>query len=203
MATTGGPTKPRMTCPRCHAAVGPGVLLLTPLQSRCDTCNAQLEVSFFPALFRSPTTTEAGEVVSAEEAACFYHQNKQASELCDHCGRFLCSLCSVDWHQEHLCPDCIQHAGLEGGRRHEIAIRTHYDRITLALAVLPTLFIWPTIVTAPVVLCLSVYFWRRPCSFVAKPWHARTRLTIAALFALLQITGWGVVIFLAATGALS
>lgn len=203
MATTGGDHQNRVTCPRCHAAVGPGLLLFTPLESQCDNCGSQLEVSFFPALFSAPAPTVAGNLVSAEEAACFYHQAKQASDLCNHCGRFLCSLCSIDWHGEHLCADCIQHAGTQGRRRSDIATRTRYDIVTLALAILPMIIILATLVTAPVTLFLTVYFWKRPCGFVDKRRLSRTCFIIAAIFALLQMIGWSCIIYLAATGALS
>ena len=203
MAVNGGKKGRSVTCPHCQTAVGNATLLFEPFQSCCTECGAQLEVSFFPELFNESPLALAGNVVSSEEAACFYHAAKQASEVCDHCGRFLCALCSVDWHQEHLCPDCIQHAGKPGKRRSGSHSRTHYDRLVLGLAVLPALMFWPTLVTAPATLFLVVYFWKRPCSFIETRRRARVRFIVAACFAVLQIAGWTGLGILLATGALS
>lgn len=199
-----GVTRAReLTCPHCKAEVSPGSLLFKPFGTSCEACHSRLEITVFPELFNTSVTSRAGDIISAEEAACFYHEAKQASEVCDHCGRFLCALCSVDWHQEHLCPDCIQHAGQTRKRGNTSMGRTHYDRLTLALATLPALFIWPSMITAPAALFLVVYFWRRPCSFIEKRWHSRVRYIIAAMFALLQVAGWGFVIVQLATGGFS
>jgi hypothetical protein len=203
MASAWTSQTPAMTCPKCKAAIRPMDRLFEMNSGICDGCGQRLETTIFPALLSKPTVTTAGSIVSSEEAACFYHQGKQASEVCDHCGRFLCTLCSVDWAGMPLCPDCVRHTGKRNKQRGAAMVRIHYDLITLMLAILPAIFILPTLISAPATLIMVVYHWRRPCSFVEKRWHARIRLLTAASLSLLQIAGWTVLVYRLTTGGIS
>jgi hypothetical protein len=203
MSSTGVTTACQFTCPKCRTVLPPADRLFELCEVTCTQCKASLEMSCFPALFVRPDTSAPGNIVSDQEAACYYHAGKQASEVCDHCGRFLCTLCSVDWHQSHLCPDCIRHARTRHKRSSGSISRTRYDLIALVIAILPALLFWPSLLSAPTTLFVVVFFWRKPCSFFEKRWHARARFITAMILALLQIAGWGTLISLLITEGFS
>lgn len=178
-------------CPHCKAAVRTSSVMFEPYRTHCMGCGAQLEITPFPELFNVSTLVVADAVAGTEEAACFYHPTKQASKVCDHCGCFLCALCSVDWHMENLCPACIQDPKAHG--RKGTGSRTRFDRLVLVLAVLPVLLIWPTIITAPLVLFLIFFRWKHPGGFLVGRGRTRAYFVLAGFLALLQIAGWLVV----------
>lgn len=129
----------------------------------------------------------AEPVVTAEEASCFYHPEQRAAESCGRCGRFLCALCDLEIGSEHLCPTCFE-GGRKSGKLSQVQNRrTLYDSLALSLAILP-MIVWPlTIITAPLVLFISVYYWKKPLSIIPR---TRGRFVWAIIFALLQIAGW-------------
>lgn len=142
-------------------------------------------------MFRPPEFGSVGEkLTSAEEAACFYHPQKRASVPCDSCGRFLCALCDVQLHGQHLCPACIQSGAKKGKIKNLENERKLYDNMALGLA-----FAWITLlgayftfITAPMAIYISIRRWNTPMSIL--PRHSKLRFVIAILLALGQIVGW-------------
>jgi len=63
-----------------------------------------------------------------------------------------------------------------------------YDGIALALAGLPLLMFWLTLLTAPATLFVVWRYWGRVRP--AVPRRSRLRFVLAALLALAQIAGW-------------
>lgn len=132
--------------------------------------------------------------MEAGGASCFYHSEKRAVVPCDQCGRFLCALCQVEFQGQNWCPRCIQASSQKGRLAHLDASRALHDNTALALAILPVLLIWPTIITAPVTLYLVVRYWRAPSSILPR---TKIRFLVAALLALAQIAAWvGLIYFL-------
>ncbi len=155
----------------------------------CTHCRATAHVHVFSALFE---TIEAGATPQAllldDESSCFYHPKKQAVLPCDHCGRFLCALCEIEIHGRHFCSGCVEQ-GTTDGRIEELSPEfIHYDSIALGLATLPIFFFWPTLFTAPAALYFAIRYWKRPLSILPR---RRWRFLVAALFAGLQMIGWG------------
>jgi hypothetical protein len=129
-------------------------------------------------------------VLESEHATCFYHHTNQAEAVCESCGRFVCTVCAVDFGGRRVCPPCI--ATVKTDDAQTIDARTLFDGIALALAVLPVLF-WPlTLVTAPVALGFVIFGWRKPRSLVGG---SRSKLIIAGLVAVLQLGGWATLLF--------
>ena len=101
----------------------------------CVACRAPLHVLVFPAFFSLPAAASNGTaVLEAGEASCFYHPRKQAVVPCDRCGRFLCSLCQVEFLGER-CPRCIQASSEKGQLAQLDPSRKLYDNLALMLAV--------------------------------------------------------------------
>ena len=99
-----------IACPKCRAVLGPE-FFNQPAWGTCPSCEAKLRVEIFPALFREEKIV-AGEAIQAPgEASCFYHPEKKAAVVCDACGRFLCSLCEVDFDGRTFAPRASKPAG--------------------------------------------------------------------------------------------
>src|SRR5262249_31750627 len=95
-------------------------------------------------------------------------------------------------HGEHFCPACLE-AGQKKGKIKKLENeRTLYDSIALSLAIVPILFFYLTIITAPAALYFAIRYWKAPRSIVHR---TRVRLVLAIIFASLQIVGWGLGLF--------
>jgi hypothetical protein len=176
-----------LPCPKC------GQILDSPSWrdangGACRICRVRFDFVGFPALsFRRPDAVPK-PVVLAEHATCFHHPENQAESVCEGCGRFLCSVCAINFGGRLLCPSCIN-AGTKNDPG-SIRSRALYPGIALGVAVLPavSVFLIPfTIVTAPIALCIVVVGWNKPQSLVAP---GRTKLVLAAVVALAEIAGW-------------
>ena len=147
------------------------------------------------------TTTEeaaAGstgdKVILDNEASCFYHPRKKAVVPCDSCGRFLCALCDVELHNQHLCPNCLESGKKKGKLKHLDNQRTLYDNIALRLAVYPIVlvFFWFfTVITAPIAIVVSIRYWNAPSSLLPR---TKVRFIVTIFLAGIQIVGWGYMI---------
>lgn len=181
-----------LQCPRCGNPWVPEKI--TSGESfPCQGCGAITIASLFPALTRPLRMGASGEeILTDSEASCFHHPDKRAATVCDECGRFLCTLCDIQFHDRHLCVSCIE----TGKRQDTMAIARKrtvlYDELALGLAVLPVLLVWPTIVTAPATLVIVLRHWRKPPGIM--PRH-RGKSVAAFIVALLEIAAWLALLF--------
>jgi len=156
---------------------------------RCAGCGELLTLELFPAFYRATGTFALGEAPTAEgEACCYYHQQKKATLFCSDCGRFICSLCEVRIGGASLCPTCIEKGLKEGGKDALVTHRTLYDSLSLSLALLPILFVFITVVTAPISIYVALRNWNSPGSLLPR---SKFRFVCAIVCASLQIIGWG------------
>lgn len=181
-----------LQCPKCRAPLTAAHLNRADLLP-CLACGTPLQVEVFPALFRRINPGRDGEVLVVEtQASCFYHPQKKAVVPCELCGRFLCALCDCELHGQHLCPACLE-AGRQKGKIKKLEnTRTLYDSVAFGLALYPVLFVYPTIVTAPLAVIFALRYWNAPRSIVHR---TRLRLFLALILASLQIVGWIVGIY--------
>ena len=146
--------------------------------ARCLGCGQTVRVSAFPAIDHT-TLGAAPEALHGEtEASCFYHPQSRAAQVCAECGRFLCHLCDLEVDGRHICPRCFEKTGTTDSRR------IMYDTFALALATLPGLAIWPSIVGAPWAIFIVIRRWSTPLSVVPR---TKIRYILAALFALTEL----------------
>jgi hypothetical protein len=184
-----------LTCGACDAPV-PYEAINGAAPVPCRRCGAQVEAAVFPALFNEIKPGTSGErVLFDDESSCFYHTGKKAVVPCDICGRFLCALCDIELNDQHLCPSCID-AGKNKGKMEELeSQRMRYDRLALALALLPIVFFIPmiyfTFFTAPAALFVTLRHWKTPLSPV-RPW--RWRFVVAFLLGIMEISAIGLFI---------
>jgi hypothetical protein len=174
-------------CPKCKA------VLLNHAFNRdtfapCASCHAPLLIEIFPALFRPVEAGGAGEFIMLEgEAGCFYHPQKKALLPCESCGRFLCALCDCEHLGRHLCPSCLESGRTKGRIKSLENKRIRYDNMAMALAVLPFLIFYLTLITAPMALYVAIRYRKAPLALTQR---SRIKLVIAGVVASLQIAGW-------------
>ncbi len=175
-----------VVCTKCHAPIPAkdfNTLDLIP----CPFCHVPIKIDVFPAFLRGLRPGKAGEGLMDDQASCFYHPQKKAVVPCDHCGRFLCALCDVEWSGKHLCPACLE-TGKRRGRITNLARhRVLYDGIALRVALFPMLFIWLTAITAPVALYFAIRHWNSPMGLVRR---SKIRFILAMAISGLQMLAW-------------
>lgn len=178
-----------LECSRCRAALAVPLTEASTL-SDCPSCGAALQIEVFPALLRPVAQGQTGEsLVLDDESSCFYHPGKKAVLPCESCGRFLCALCDVEFAGRHLCPACIE-SGIEmQGESAPKKDTFHYDEVALTLALAPLLLFWMTLVTAPITIFFVIRYWKKPLGIGRR---SRWRFVAAFLFALAELTGWGI-----------
>jgi hypothetical protein len=175
-------------CTKCNKPI-PYQLYNTSELVDCPSCSVPLQVEVFPALLKEREKGQSGEnIIIENESSCFYHPKKRAVVPCAECGRFLCSLCDIEFNERHLCPQCIEVGKSKRKMKNLETNRVLYDNIALTLAILPIfLFVWPTIITAPISLFVAIRYWRSPLSIIPR---TKVRFIMAIGISGLQITGW-------------
>ena len=176
-----------LCCLKCQALLDPpppGELT----HSVCPACGTLQDHLTFPALFSALKPGKAAERLLLEgESACFFHPLKKATVPCDHCGRFLCALCDLEFNAQHLCPSCLSTARTQGRTTALDPRRFVHDGAALTLAVAP-LLIWPlTVMTAPLAVYFAVRSFRSPGSLVES---GTLRALLALVIAGAEIVGW-------------
>lgn len=184
-------------CPSCRTPLVEGVFNLSGM-APCPNCRTPLQIEVFPALFRPTAVGRQAEAVMLEgESSCFYHPQKKAVLPCDACGRFLCALCDCEVGGQHFCPTCLEAGRTKRKIRNLEQSRTRYDDVALALAVLPVLCFYPSLVTAPIAVYISIRHWNTPLSIVHR---SKIRYVLAMIIATLEIVGWAVFFYFLANG---
>lgn len=187
-------------CTNCSTPV-PAAYFNAPEFAACPSCNASLLVRAYSALARPVVHGQAGErITEAGQAACFFHPNKTAHVPCEACGRFVCALCDVELHGQHLCPACIESGRRKGALTTLENRRVLWDNIALWTAVLPVatvLFWFITVITSPAAILLAIIGWRKPRSLV--PRWSKLRFVFTIVFSLATLAGWGVLIYFIST----
>jgi uncharacterized paraquat-inducible protein A len=176
-----------IACTKCHALI-PVAPVLDEMDVNCPSCGSQLEAFFFPAFRRPVETSGSGTLLNDPgEASCFYHPQKQAVRVCDGCGRFICSLCSIEMGTGHLCPTCIS----SGGKKAKATLvksNVRHDNVALSLAVSGIFMSIFSFVLAPAAIFIAVRHWNSPGGLLGQ---SRVRLVLAILLALASLVFWG------------
>ena len=178
-------------CSNCNTTL-PANSVTTSDFTNCPKCSVPVRAVVYPSLFRQPETPSSGEMLFIDtETSCFFHPKKKAVVPCCICGRFLCSLCDIEFNDQHICSSCIEAGKKKRKIRNLENNRVLYDSIALYLAVIPMLFIWPTILTAPASIFYSVRHWKSPSGIIPR---SKFRFLLALLVAGLQIGGWSLLL---------
>jgi hypothetical protein len=188
---------PAISCTRCKAKL-PWEIFNTPEPVTCPSCGVLTYAAVFPAASEGPRKGEVGDaLLDGSEASCFYHAAKKAVVACEMCGRFLCSLCDIELGDRHLCSGCISSGRKKGKIKNLGRRRTLHDEVALALAVVPVLFVWPTLITAPLAIILAIRNWNAPGSIIPR---TKIRFILALLIAGIQVAAWTTLFVVLITG---
>ncbi len=168
-------------CPNCSGPLPDWFLSSARTESVCPGCYSEITLEIFPALFRGVVDLDPAALAIGEgEASCYEHASKRAVSLCGHCGRFLCALCEVSVDGAIWCPACLQLDKPQPKLKLLERQRTLYDSIALALATVPALLFYPVFVTWPIVIYLSIRYWKAPSSIVPR---TKWRFVVALILA--------------------
>ena len=181
-------------CSKCQAAVFPNDFggNFAP----CPACQALLSIEIFPAILKTPRAAAPQALLTEGESSCFYHSAKKATIVCEGCGRFLCGLCDLELNGRHLCPTCLESGQKKSKFKDLENTRMLWDNLALTVAIVPVLFVWTSIIGAPMALYLVLRYRKAPCSLTGK---SNALFAIAAILALLEIGGWVLVLILILT----
>lgn len=151
------------------------------------------DVRLFPACIRERNIVRADAVLAAGQSSCFFHPKLGATAICEVSGRMICDLCKTEWNGRTVSFEALQRLLEQGGAVAKGRARIRWDEIALALAVLPVIFIFPTMITAPAALVICAVHWRKgPTSIVRR---SRWRYWVAGMLALAQSAGWLMVFY--------
>ncbi len=154
-------------------------------QTVCPKCAAELEYWLLPALFRPQAPGSPARPAVPGQAACFNHAGRQAVVECEGCGRFLCGLCDIEVRGRHWCPTCFETKRVEATLSPLPDRLTRYDRIAMALTLLPMLFCCgPSLITVPISLFIVIKHWNAPGSERAS---VRNTMLVSVILGVVQI----------------
>ncbi len=175
-----------LSCTKCGTVLLPAMLNAAD-PSACSGCGSLIRADVFPAMFKKTASAAAEDVLADSQAGCFFHPQKKAVVPCASCGRFLCSLCDVEFGGKHVCPSCLEAGKSKRKIRNLETERVLHDSIALSIAILPLLMWFITIVTAPISIFYSLRHWKSPTSILPR---TKVRFVFAVLISVLQIGGW-------------
>jgi hypothetical protein len=174
-----------VSCTQCSNAL-PLWVVKAGDGAMCPSCNADLIVHVFPALLESRSGIDPRDLeIKEDEASCFYHLSKRATETCAHCGRFVCALCTVDFGDAKWCPGCLASAWSAKKHSRLENRRVLWDSIALATATWPLVLIfWPALPGSLAAIFISIRYWKRPTSLIPR---IKWRFIVAILIALTEL----------------
>lgn len=148
----------------------------------CEHCGKKISIFVYPALANPPLKVEVPDApIIAEESSCFYHAGKQASVVCDDCGRFLCNLCDIDIQGRHVCTLCLDNPDISESTSTPKMKQTHYDSIALIWAA-ACFFLWIfAFIPAGISLYYTIRHWKTPISITHQ---SRWRFVVATLISI-------------------
>ena len=146
------------------------------------------DIRLFPALIRSKEVIKQESVLEEGQSTCFFHPKVSATAICVVSGRMICDLCTTEFEGKTVSFEALQTLVGNKGSSKRSNVLTNWDSIALALAVLPMLMWFFTIITAPVALGICIFKWRHGPTGVFR--RRRWRYIIAGLLAFAQIVFW-------------
>jgi len=181
-----------IVCLRCKQPLN-RMVWNTQSMASCPLCRSQFRADVYPAAQGSAAAGAAAEMIETDkEAACFYHSRKRAILPCSTCGRFLCALCDIDFNGRHLCPQCFERGKTDRKIQQLENHRVCYDKIALYVVLFSMLLYWFSLLTAPMVLFMTVRYWNSPRSIVSR---TKIRWFAAAGLAGVQLLFWGLIFY--------
>jgi hypothetical protein len=175
-------------CPLCNRLLGPEFWNSGHFQV-CPACSAQVMTTAFPAI-TIPSGVSSIAPCAPGESSCFFHSNNRAETICDGCGRFLCSLCSVSFGKRKFCPDCIYRSRRQKSDVLVIDQAVLFDNIAiavLALSILTLSYLILGFFISLLTVCMAVVGWKSQRTLVRR---SRLRFGLALILGLVGASVW-------------
>lgn len=176
-----------LKCPTCGLSLEAGIYNSGNSFDLCRGCGEKVAVRAYPALYRRAEAPVAAQKANLDDAACYYHADKKAQQVCDECGRFLCALCELPLDGETLCASCLELRRKQPGRHVLKPRQMRYDKLAISLAILPLLYFPLTFLTAPATLFVVLRYWKKDLEF--SPGR-KARMVLAFIIGLCELIGW-------------
>ena len=158
-----------------------------PVERTCAVCQNRQIVCLFPARTRLAARAADDAQAQTGDAACFHHAERQAETVCDTCGRFLCSLCSIDFNGRTLCPACLAMTQTAAPAEAHIPRHIRYDKIALLCILLSPFLYILSFINAGISLFLCFQYWKKPLSILPVN---RWRFVLAGSLSVLVLATW-------------
>lgn len=181
-------------CPICHHVLATSQWNLSEF-TECPNCKAPTRTLVFPALVR-PAVTPHPETRTETEAGCFFHSNSRAENVCSSCGRFLCSICTVTFGSQKLCPDCIyrkRRQTTESEYRDQAVLFDNIALLVLVGQVICFVYIYLGLIFSALALAIIIIGWRQQRTLVPR---SKYRFVLGTGLGLLEAGGWIALVWL-------
>jgi len=181
-------------CPICRCLLSPSQWNLGEF-TECPNCRAPTRTLVFPALARDAHSNQPVPRAEAE-AGCFFHSQWRAENLCNSCGRFLCSLCTVSFGDQRLCPDCIRRKreeSTEAQFRDQAILFDNWALLILIVPILCLIYIYFGLIFSVLATAFIIIGWRRQQTVVPR---GRYRFVLAAVLAVVEGGSWIALVWL-------
>jgi len=176
-----------LACSKCNTRLPPEFINAEPWRE-CPSCSFPLKLEIFPAFFRPLEKGSIGEALVIDtQASCFYHPNKQAAVVCASCGRYVCSLCDVEYEGQHLCAPCLEASQKKGKIKSLESRRVLNDTIAFHISLASFLIFYLSFIGAPIALYWAIKHWKSPTSILHQ---SKIRLILAIILSVLQLLVW-------------
>jgi len=148
-------------CPKCKSVL-PEPLLSHGDLVRCPYCNNLPEflVNIFPAYYKETTKETGPEFIStSEDSSCFFHKDKIATSVCNECGAYLCSLCTIKIEETNYCSSCFRTK-----RNHIKSIKRDTllkDSMALLASLISILTCYLGIIAGPIIIIFCIINWNK------------------------------------------
>ena len=181
-------------CPICHHVLATSQWNLSEF-TECPNCKAPTRTLVFPALVR-PAATPHPETRTETEAGCFFHGNSRAENVCSSCGRFLCSICTVAFGSQKLCPDCIyrkRRQTTESEFRDQAVLFDNIALLVLVGQVICFVYIYLGLIFSALALAIIIIGWQQQRTLVPR---SKYRFILGTGLGLLEAGGWIALVWL-------
>jgi hypothetical protein len=176
-----------LACTKCNTPVPPEFVNADEWLE-CRACSSALKLEIFPAFFRPIQKGSVGEALLIDtQASCYYHPQKQAAVVCGGCGRYICSLCDVEYESQHLCAPCLETSQKKGKIKSLESRRVLNDTIALHISLLSFLIFYLSFIGAPIALYWAIKHWKSPTSILHQN---KIRNILAISLASIQLLIW-------------
>jgi DNA-directed RNA polymerase subunit RPC12/RpoP len=168
-------------CSKCGKESFPRENYNSDLFYKCS-CDSKNYVEVFPAILAKVAQGEKPEVALNEESTCFKHSENVAVAACDYCGVYMCNLCDLEIEGKHMCSECLKHKTEDFKTTRQKAFL--YDELALHLTILPILFVYAFLITAPTALIMSITCFNK----VDTPYkRGKWRFIVAFILGLIEV----------------